>query len=114
MYVQRFPGPSEKVQASTDSGFYPVWSRDGRRLIYQNSGTLWAADATSSPAFRVGKAHVLYQGDVWNDAAGFNYALSPDGKRFVFERIKDSSGSNINVILNWNEELQRLMGSGNK
>ncbi|HEX4544465.1 MAG TPA: protein kinase [Candidatus Acidoferrum sp.] len=115
VYVQRFPGPGEKVQVSTDGGRYPVWSRDGHRLIYENSGTLWAVDVTSSPGFRVGKAHVLYQGDIWNDAAGPNYALSPDGKRFVVvERSKDSTESNINVILNWNEELLRLTGSGNK
>jgi Tol biopolymer transport system component len=93
-----------------------VWSRDGHRLVYQNSGTLWAVDVTSSPGFRVGKAHVLYQGDIWNDVgAGPNYALSPDGRRFVIvERSKDSVESNINVILNWNAELLSLTGSGNK
>ncbi len=115
VYVQRFPGPGEKIQVSTDGGIYPAWSRDGHRVFYQNSGTLWAVEVTSSPAFRLGKAHVLYQGEIWNDAAGPNYALSPDGKRFVVvERSKDSAESNINVVLNWNEELVRLTGAANK
>src|SRR5215471_7841647 len=113
VYVQRFPGPGEKAQVSTDGGAYATWSRDGRRLIYESSDTLWAVDVTSSPTFRVGKAHVLYQGQTWNEAAGPNYALSPDGKRFVVvERSKDSAETNINVVLNWNEELLRLAGSG--
>ena len=87
-------------------------SRDGHRLIYESSDTLWAVDVTSSPSFRVGKAHVLYQGQIWNEAAGPNYALSPDGKRFVVvERGKDSLETNINVVLNWNEELRRLSTS---
>ncbi len=115
VYVQRFPGPGEKVQVSTDGGAYATWSRDGRRLIYESSDTLWAVDVTNSPTFRVGKAHVLYQGQIWNEAAGPNYALSPDGKRFVVvERSKDSAETNINVVLNWNEELRRLASSGNQ
>ena len=115
VYVQRFPGPGEKVQVSTDGGTYPVWSRDGRRLIYESSDTLWAVDVTASPTFHIGRAHVLYQGNIWNDAAGPNYALSPDGKRFVVvERGKESSESSINVVLNWNQELLRLTGSADK
>ena len=115
VYVQRFPGPGEKIQASTDGGVYPVWSRDGHRLVYQISDTLWAVDVTSSPTFRLGKAHVLYQGEIWNDAAGPNYALSPDGKRFVVvERNKDTTENNVNVVLNWSEELARLAGSTSK
>jgi serine/threonine protein kinase len=114
VYVQRFPGPGEKIQVSTDGGIYPVWSRDGRRLIYENSDTLWAVDVTGSPTFGVGKTHVLYQGEIWNDAAGPNFALSPDGKRIVVvERSKDAAESNIQVILNWNEELLRLTGPAN-
>jgi eukaryotic-like serine/threonine-protein kinase len=115
VYVQRFPGPGEKVQVSTDGGGYPVWSRDGRRLIYESLDTLWAVDIANSPTFRLGKSHVLYHGQIWNDAAGPNYALSPDGKRFVVvERGKDSAENNLNVVLNWTEELLRLAGSANR
>jgi hypothetical protein len=39
---------------------------------------------------------------------------SGNGKRIVVvERSKDATESTINVILNWNEELLRLAGSGN-
>jgi eukaryotic-like serine/threonine-protein kinase len=115
VYVQRFPGPGEKVQVSTEGGGYPVWSRDGRRLIYQRSDTLWAVDVVNSPDFRLGKSHVLYQGQIWNEAAGPNYALSPDGKRLVVvERGKDSPETDVNVVLNWHEELLHLAGSVNR
>ena len=82
VYVQRFPGPGEKVQVSTDGGSNPVWSRDGKQLVFENAGTLWATEVMVSP-FRVGKSRVLYQGDIWNDAAGPNYTLAPGGKRIV-------------------------------
>jgi Tol biopolymer transport system component len=114
VYAQRFPGPGEKVQVSTDGGSNPVWSRDGKQLVYESAGTLWATEVMVSP-FRVGKSRVLYQGDIWNDAAGPNYALAPTGKRIVVvERVKDPDGGNVKVVLNWNQELQSLAGSGGK
>jgi Tol biopolymer transport system component/tRNA A-37 threonylcarbamoyl transferase component Bud32 len=114
VYAQRFPGPGEKVQVSTDGGSNPVWSRDGKQLVYESAGTLWATEVMVSP-FRVGKSRVLYQGDIWNDAAGPNYALAPAGKRIVVvERAKDPDGGNVKVVLHWNQELQSLAGSGSK
>jgi eukaryotic-like serine/threonine-protein kinase len=111
VYVQRFPGPGEKIQVSTDGGNHPVWSHDGKQLVYENAGTLWATEVLVSP-FRVGKSRVLYQGDIWNDAAGPNYALAPGGHRIVVaERIKDPDGGNVKVVVNWNQELQGLTSS---
>ena len=103
------------MQVSTDGGAFPTWSRDARRLIYESSDTLWAVDVENSPSFRLGKSHLLYQGQIWNEAAGPNYALSPDGKRFVVvERSKDSAETDANVVLNWQEELLRLAGPVNR
>jgi eukaryotic-like serine/threonine-protein kinase len=111
VYVQRFPGPGEKIQVSTDGGNHPVWSHDGKQLVYENAGTLWATEVLVSP-FRVGKSRVLYQGDIWNDAAGPNYTLAPGGHRIVVvERIKDPEGGNVKVVVNWNQELQGFAGS---
>jgi hypothetical protein len=37
-----------------------------------------------------------------------NYDVSPDGQRFVM--VKDESGAGrLNVVLNWSEELNRLV-----
>jgi hypothetical protein len=58
---------------------------------------------------------VLYQGDIWDDAAGPNYALAPGGKKIVVvQRIKDPDGGNLKVVVNWDEELQNLAGADNK
>ena len=109
------PALAKKVQVSTDGGAFPTWSRDGRRLRYESSDTLWAVDVENSPSFRLGKSHLLYQGQIWNEAAGPNYALSPDAKRLVaVERGKDATETDVNVVLNWHEELLRLAGSVNR
>ncbi len=114
VYVQRFPGSGEKVQVSSDGGSNPVWAHDGKRLVYENSGTLWAAEIAEAP-FRVGKTRVLYQGDIWNDAAGPNYALAPNGHRIVVvENVNDPEGGNVKVVINWSQELLSLINSGGK
>jgi len=34
IYVQTFPTPGSKLQVSIDSGWSPVWSRDGKELFF--------------------------------------------------------------------------------
>jgi eukaryotic-like serine/threonine-protein kinase len=115
VFVQRFPGPGEKVQVTADGGSHPVWSRDGRELIYEASGTLWAAEVTTSPTFHMGKSRVLYQGDIWHQGSGPNFALAPDKKHLaIVERVKDPRGDSVNLVLNWNVELQRLLAHNEK
>ena len=56
---------------------------------------------------------VLLQGDfaLGNQVAG--YDVSPDGQHFYFLRAsKAQQQQNINVVLNWAEELKRLVPGG--
>ncbi|MFY9530200.1 MAG: hypothetical protein WBC04_09475 [Candidatus Acidiferrales bacterium] len=46
-----------------------------------------------------------------------NYDVSPDGQRFLMLKPSESAGAaptQINVVLNWFEELKRRVPSGNK
>ena len=38
VYVQPYPGPGEKTRISTAGGFEPIWTANGRELLYR-SGT---------------------------------------------------------------------------
>ena len=35
MYVRPFPGPGGRWQISKGGGFVPLWSRDGRELLFE-------------------------------------------------------------------------------
>src|SRR5208282_309855 len=83
VFVQRFPGPGEKVQVTADGGNHPVWTHDGHQLVYETGETLWEVEVSNSPSFHVGKSRVLFQGDIWNQGPGPNYALAPDKKRLA-------------------------------
>jgi serine/threonine-protein kinase len=113
VFVQPFPGPGPRVQISTDFGTEPIWSRDGRELFYLDRDTqLMAVDITTKPTFRAGLPRVLVRGRYMfnsNQAAG--YDVSPDGQRFL--RVQplhpDPPANQINVVLNWFEELRRVL-----
>ncbi len=38
---------------------------------------------------------------------GRNYAVTPDGERFLMVKPDETAQGNINVVLNWLDELER-------
>jgi eukaryotic-like serine/threonine-protein kinase len=113
VFVQPFPGPGPRVQISTDFGTEPIWSPDGRELFYLAGDTrLMAVDITTSPTFKVGLPRVLSEGRyMYNSNHAAGYDVSPDGRRFL--RVQplhpDPPTNQINVVLNWFEELRRVL-----
>jgi serine/threonine-protein kinase len=111
VFLQQFPEPSGRTQISVAGGTEPVWSRDGRELFFQNGDAMMAVEIQTSPALRVGAPRMLFEGRYapsQNSVA--SYDVSADGQRFL--RIQpvhpDPSRRQIEVVLNWFEELRRL------
>jgi len=53
VYVRPYPGPGGRVQVSSGGGNEPVWSRDGRRLLYKAGRRMMVATLTPPPNVRV-------------------------------------------------------------
>ena len=116
IYVQPYPGPGGKWQISTDGGNEPVWDRSGRELFYRNADKMMAVDITTQPSFSAGKPKMLFEGRyVPNTATIPNYDVSRDGQRFLMLKgaeQEQAAPTQINVVLNWTEELKRLVPNG--
>ena len=118
VYVQPYPGPGGKWQISTEGGTEPVWSPNGRELFYRSGGKMMAADIAAQPGFTVGKPRMLFEGPyqtAWTDLP--NYDVSPDGQRFLMLKpieSADAAPTQINVVLNWFEELKRRVPTATK
>ena len=114
VYVQPFPGPGGKWGISTEGGREPVWNLDGQELFYRNGGQMMAVDITTEPAFRAGTPRLLFDAEWEVPTLGgqANYDVSPDGQRFVMIQASEEQQeavTQINVVLNWFEELKRLV-----
>src|SRR5207253_2784218 len=106
IYVEAFPGGGRRSTVSVDGGITPVWSHDGKELFYVSASSVMAAkmrpDGTFDPARKLfDRSPFFFKWHSW-DAA-------PDGKRFlIIHRDAGSVPRQLNVILNWTTELERL------
>jgi eukaryotic-like serine/threonine-protein kinase len=117
IYVQPYPGPGGKWQISTDGGMEPVWNRNGRELFYRSGDKMMAVDVTAQPSFVAGKPKMLFEGHHVSDTSvPFpEFDVSPDGQRFLMLKPvaqEQAAATQINVVLNWSEELKRLAPTG--
>ena len=116
VYVQPYPGPGGKYQISTDGGTEPVWNPNGKELFYRRGDKMMAVDITTQPSFSAGKPKMLFQGSyVPTTATVPLYDVSPDGERFLMIKGSEqaqAAPTQINVVLNWFEELKRRVPTG--
>ena len=99
IYVQPFPGPGKRRMISTKGGITPVWSRDGRELFYSGEGSVMAVSFSDAPNVDPGEPKRLFE-------AEGEFDVAPDGRFLMIRYVKPRS---FNVVLNWFEELERLV-----
>jgi serine/threonine protein kinase len=115
IYVTTFPNPGSRWQISTQGGSEPAWSRNGRELYYRNVDKMMAVDIMTEPEFTPAKPRLLFEGKYFSVIYGRNYDITPDGQQFVMVKLieEESVATQINVVLNWFEEIKRLVPTGN-
>jgi serine/threonine protein kinase/Tol biopolymer transport system component len=117
VYVQPYPGPGGKWQISTEGGMEPTWNPKGGELFYRLGDKMMSVSVAIEPTFKAGKPRVLFEKHYEpTPATGPNYDLSPDGQRFLMLKPSDQETAapiQINVVLNWSEELKRRVPGKN-
>jgi serine/threonine protein kinase len=117
IYVRAFPDVESggRWQVSTSGGEFPLWSPNGRELFYRGPDAIMAVSVEAKPIFKLGTPKSLFP----NKYVG-QFDISPDGKRFLMlkqaaaadEKSKAETPRKIVVVLNWFEELKRLVPAG--
>ena len=71
---------------------------------------MMVVDITTEPTFGAGTSKVLFEGSYQRSAGGAAfYDVTPDGQRFLMIQARVQGAGQINVVLNWFEELKRLV-----
>jgi hypothetical protein len=97
---------------SLDGGSRPVWSRDGRELIFRAGAGYMTAPVSSKPD-RFGRPVALtvpirsaFGGTEYYGHPG--YDVAPDGRLLIIEQPpEEAAPRQIHVVVNWFEELKR-------
>ncbi len=113
MYVSPYPEPTVKWLVSGEAGGGgPLWSPDGTEIFYRSGNQMMVVSVQTKPTFSACKPRVLFEGvyvtSTTLPGVSQYHDISPDGQRFLM--IKEGQGAGqINVVLNWFEELKRLV-----
>jgi len=112
VYVRPFPNiDGGSWQISPDGGTQPIWSPRGDELFYRDpKQAMVAVPVRASPTFRAERPKTLFSGRYLAAGSGWNYDVAPDGRFLMIKDVEaDRASTNLAVVLNWTEELKRLV-----
>ena len=114
VYVRPFPGPGGRWQVSTGGGRSPLWSRDGRELLFKtlDKRVMAVTYTAKGDSFAAGKPSLWAETRLrvtGGDPA--DYDLAPDGKRLAAMVADDADGeklpTHLTFLLHFFDELRR-------
>jgi eukaryotic-like serine/threonine-protein kinase len=120
VYVRPYPNVAEaRWKISLRGGRQPLWSRDGHELFYRDfSGAVMGVSVSDVSGFRAGEAMKIIDGGAYTGGGPFGsartYDVSLDGRRLLMIKRGESNddAGTIVVVVNWFEELKRLVPIG--
>jgi Tol biopolymer transport system component len=127
LYVRRFPPTESVFQISTGDAHFPVWSLDGRLLFIDAARTdngrvgFVSVNISTQRGFEVGDPVLIPRRfNVTSGGIGRSrtFDVLPDGQRFIGitgeEALQEGQPSEpqIQVVLNWIEELKQRVPTG--
>lgn len=107
IYVRPATTAGARKQISTDGGAWPIWSHNGKEIFYINDRKLMSAamDLQSGSAGKVSLVLELKSQPVQS-----MFDVMPDDQHFLMSMTSEHPApTHYNVILNWFEELQKLV-----
>jgi serine/threonine-protein kinase len=114
VFVQPFPPDGTKHLVSPSEGAAPLWSRDGKQIIYRSSRHLVSVDVRTTPKLTFVNSITLPIEVLLGNVNLRHYDITPNGKQFIVVQDANAqaassnpSRSQINVVLNWFTELQQ-------
>ena len=117
VYVRPYGEDSGKWQISTDGGREPVWSQKESKIFYRDRAEMMVVNFTTEPTFAPGSPRILFEEPYRFHGGGYemggwsNHDIYPSGQQFLMiqaiEQEDEDVVTQINVVLNWFEELKR-------
>jgi hypothetical protein len=102
--VVSYPEPTIKRKISSGGGKWPRWQADGSRIFYQAVDRVMVVNVVDDVRFVTSKPEVFVTGV---DPLGEGWDVAPDGSHVI--ALEKLPPPRLRVILNWFEELNRLV-----
>ncbi len=98
VYVRSLTGPPGRWQITTKPGINPIWTRDGRELIYETwDGDLMSVEIETRDGFRAGTPRRLFKLPSRSFTLEIrSWGVDADGERFYV--IVPPHGSSAGIV----------------
>jgi len=98
---------------STAGGREPIWAPDGTEIFYRRGDQMVSLALAAGDELIPGEETVLFTGNFASETGGRNqmYGVTADAQRFIMVESGDDA-EHVNVVLNWLDELERLVPTG--
>ena len=109
VFAVPLPEAAPSIKVSSNGGGEATWSAQGDGLFYRSGRLFYWVALTGDGRQPFGDPELFLEGD-FLDVPGMEYAVSPDGERLLLLKgPSETTTTTLNVILNWFEELKRLI-----
>jgi hypothetical protein len=81
-------------------------------LFYRNNDKVMAVSVTTQATFTAGRPAMLFERAYLASTfplTGVTYDVTRDGQHFLMVKEQATAATQINVVVNWHEELKRLV-----
>lgn len=101
-FAQAFPEPGDRVRLSSEGGYRPRWSADGRHVFYRDGRNVIEVRLQTDPELRVLDRRALFP-DVYDQKV---FDVHPEGDHFLMARERDP-WMLLEIVDNWTALLDR-------
>jgi hypothetical protein len=99
--------PTGAIYPVAERGQQPLWSPDGRKLIYRDGRRFYEVPIITSAGFRTGRPTQIAEGPFIRTFA-WNHTIGPDGRLAALVSAPGESTRELGVITGFDRELRRL------
>jgi Tol biopolymer transport system component len=109
IWVQPYPGPGVPVRVSPGGGVEPVWARNGRELFYIEGRKVMSVAVNAGSTFDFKPATTLFEAVYMLNGQPPSYDVAADGRFLMIKQNGEPAAPTMVVVLNWFDELKRLV-----
>ena len=104
VYVVAFPKPGGKFLVG--DGIGPVWSRNGKEILYvDDHSRIASVEATAhGDSVELGKPQILFPTQPVGPGL---FEVSPDGNRFLMMQAPPQNSPSLTLVVNWPQEPKK-------
>ena len=112
VHIQSFPDSGVRIQVTRSGGEAPLWAGNSE-LFFWKTDRLFAVPVRTTPELSIGEPEALFSSLRYTTNQSQEYDVSADGRHILMVKLPEASKPReVQIVLNWFSELERLAGPG--